>query len=110
MKTIALLLTAFLLQSPSTRSPAPIKQNDVAVAIAQQALRDTRALHPGMKRKDVEKKFIQASFTTNVETVYTYAQCQEIHIVVRFNQPNDFSPEDTIISVSRPYLDDVTAD
>ena len=89
-----------------------------ATATVENALADARALHPGMTRKDVEKSFDNASFSGPSPTTYTYRKCPPIHIEVRYklkqeahgNTPASISPDDTIISVSRPYLDDVSLD
>lgn len=88
----------------------------VASMVLDSALRDARALHPGMRRAEVEKAFENASFVGPSPTQYTWRKLPTIHIEVEYRCKKDaegrmlFSPDDVIVSVSRPYLDDVSRD
>jgi hypothetical protein len=90
------------------------RKEDTACAFVGKALDDAGQLKPGMKRRDVEKKFELSSLTFRQKTVYVYRRCWVVHIDVAFKVPpgagGDFSPEDEILTVSKPYLDYPTTD
>ena len=101
---VAVVATGLLAQSifvPRTEDPA--------CAFVGKALDNVRQLKPGMKRRDVEKKFEPGSFVSRQNTVYVYRSCWMIHIDVVFNVPPgdgaNLLPDDEIQSVSKPYLD-----
>lgn len=80
-------------------------------ALIRQALDDSLHIKAGMTRADVGKNFqrdggLQARFTTR----YLYSKCGLIKIEVEFkavakSETEFFSPNDIVVSVSKPYLE-----
>ena len=82
--------------------------------LVNNALQEHHKLKAGMKRRDVDKSFTLASFVVRDTTTYTFRRCDTIHIRVTFSfdpkVKNDFSPDDVIVSVTAPFLQEATAD
>jgi hypothetical protein len=79
---IALLTLSYL-------PPLTAQQSPEAEAVMNSALRDARALHPGMTRADVEKTFENASFVVPSPTKYTWRKLPIIHIEVSYRVKKD---------------------
>jgi hypothetical protein len=73
-------------------------------------------LQPGMTRKDVLRVMTtEGGLSTRTQRTYVYPGCGYIKIVVRFTpvgaaDESDESLDDTIVSVSQPYLAGITVD
>lgn len=77
------------------------------------ALYDALYLKPGMTRADIERNFITDGGAMRMtDGRYLYRRCHYIKIDVTFTlvRPKTISPEDTIVSVSKPYLEQPIAD
>jgi hypothetical protein len=105
-----------LLSTVAAQQQSP--EEHAAYAITESALVDALALRPGMKRADVEKAFVAATdgFRVQPPMVYAYRKCYTIHIDIEFSGKNggkqlpDGSPDDIIVEVSRPYLEQFALD
>lgn len=113
MKAIALLLsTAGILLAMAA---APVFQNaatnDAACATVRQALADSQRVGPGVKRKEVEKYFNHDGGLQFPDSGrYTHPRCTYLKLEVAFeaapsrgSEPT--SPDDTVRSVSKLYVD-----
>jgi hypothetical protein len=84
--------------------------------IVRQALEETRRIKGGMTRREVEKYFTQdGGLQTREETRYLYRRCDYIKVDIEFKPSASvdrvvYSPDDIVIQVSRPYLDNPNAD
>lgn len=74
-------------------------------------MRQIQAIHPGMKRKDLDEFFTtEGGLSWRTQEVYVSIECPYIKVTVHFNPtdeiPKDgrYDPEDVIKSVSEPYL------
>ena len=73
-------------------------------------MQQTGQIRVGMKRRDVEKDFdVDGGMQFRSETRYMYPKCHDIRIDVDFQpaprtDPLEFSPDDIVTKVSRPYL------
>jgi hypothetical protein len=80
-------------------------------SVVQQAMQSLERLHNGSTRKEVERDFqpdggVQAGDWTR----YVFRKCSLIKVEVRFvgDSPDshaEFLQTDTVVSISRPYLD-----
>jgi hypothetical protein len=76
----------------------------------KQALDDSLQIQVGMTRREVEKQFKEdGGVTTREQTRYIYKKCMYIQIEIRFKlaaplNSLNFSPDDTVTTVSKPYL------
>lgn len=66
-------------------------------------------IKPGMTRKDLSRVFTtEGGLSTRSERRYVYKHCQNIKVDVQFSpvdQDANESPEDTIVTLSKPYLE-----
>jgi hypothetical protein len=74
-------------------------------------LRQITKFEPGMRREDLLKVFAtEGGISNRFQRTYVYAECPFIKINVRFKAANDEGnglkedPDDTIESISNPYL------
>jgi hypothetical protein len=74
-------------------------------------LRRITEIEPGMKRKDLLRVFItEGGLSTRFQRSYVYSECPYIKVSVRFKAANNEGdslkedPDDTIESISQPYL------
>jgi hypothetical protein len=91
-----------------SRTPAP-----ESCALIRQALDDSLHIKAGMTRDEVEKNFtpdggLQPSKLPST-TRYLYVKCSFIKIDVKFkaaaaNETGSLSPDDIVVSASKPYL------
>ena len=92
----------------------PLAAQEPGCEVVDNALREHHKLKAGLKRRDVEKSFEPASLGFRGTTTYTFRRCHTVHIQVTFsldeNVKADFSPDDVIVSVTPPYLQEPTAD
>jgi hypothetical protein len=98
---------------------APCQSNSVTnseCAIVQRALEAYRAIKPGITRKEVEKNFkYDGGLNFRDHGRYTYGGCDYIKLEVTFepapDRSNSFSsPDDTVITVSKLFIDYPTKD
>lgn len=105
-------------QQTIRQTPAPHAQD--SCALIRQALDDTSHIKAGMTRAEVEKNFqpdggLQSFSESSSTTRYVYLKCKFIKIEVKFkaavvNEAGFSSPNDTVIIVSKPYLEYPFAD
>ena len=109
---IGMICVFFVWLHPTIRCTAAPAQD--SCAIIRQAIDDTLQIKPGMTRADVEKKYqldgglqpLNLPSTTR----YLYLKCSLIKIDVEFKAGADskrgsLSPNDIVVSVSKPYLE-----
>jgi hypothetical protein len=76
----------------------------------RQALDDSLQIHIGTTRREVEKRFKEdGGATTREQTRYIFKKCAYIQIEIYFKlaaprNSLNFSPNDIVIKVSKPYL------
>ncbi len=75
-----------------------------------QVMRKIQTIKPGMTRGDLRKIFVEeGGLSARTQRKYVYKTCPYIKVDIEFSpSDNDRStekPEDTIVSVSRPYLE-----
>jgi hypothetical protein len=75
-------------------------------------MRSILAIKPGATRKDLLKVFTEeGGISSRTHRKYVYKQCPYIKVDVEFapvgGQENGFAemPEDTVVTISRPYLE-----
>jgi hypothetical protein len=80
-------------------------------------LRDIDKIRPGMKRKDLLTVFTtEGGLSTRTQRTYVYKDCLYIKVTVHFKAPEgeryalDEHPDDTIESLSQPFLAGMTVD
>ena len=108
---IRVFVTLLLVVTPLTQSA---KQNRISTTsscgVVEQALSAAKQIAAGKHRSDVERLFerdggMQFPSTTR----YSYSQCRLLHIDVEFDTKKNaerlFSPDDTVVSVSRLYVE-----
>ncbi|HMD39165.1 MAG TPA: hypothetical protein VKH15_07780 [Candidatus Acidoferrum sp.] len=112
MKTLlALVLLAFTV----AMLPAPSKvgrqrQNDLCPEI-KEVLDDFGKIRNGMTRRDLDKLFTEdGGISVRPQTRYLSRRCNYIKAEVHFKlvqaiDSTEFSPNDIIIEVSKPYLE-----
>ncbi|MGE5111403.1 MAG: hypothetical protein ACM3JB_11135 [Acidobacteriaceae bacterium] len=102
----SLLLAGFVFGQQERESPCCATVKDALVAAS--------SIKPGMKRADLSKNFTEdGGLQFREEGRYLYRQCQYIQITVKFRSvapSGNFSPQDTIIEVSKPYIQYPTMD
>ena len=74
--------------------------------VVEQALHDLQSVKVGMRRAAIEKYFVRAGgMTFRSRTDYVYRKCEYLKIQVDFHPDlaveRDFSPADTIVSISQ---------
>lgn len=81
-------------------------------SIVAKALEATAKIKAGEARSDVERTFRQdGGLFSRSDTVYTYGECPYIKIRVTFAFDPSYkgfvngSPRDTVVSISKPYLE-----
>lgn len=79
-------------------------------AVVQRAMSATTQIKPGMKRKDVEKAFIEdGGLSFKGEGRYVFKECHLIKIKVKFSEvagaTGKESPDDTVTDISSPYIE-----
>jgi hypothetical protein len=79
------------------------------------ALKEYRRLKVGITRKEVEKYFEREGGPQFPSAAhYIYPKCRYLHVDVKFGvsgkEEKPFSPEDTVLEVSRLYVDYPTMD
>ncbi len=88
-------------------------------AWVQKCLKDFSQLKPGMKRSEIEKMFPQdGGLSTAGEVRFVHPECPCVKVAVEFSFQRDEkdqgrvvrSPEDPVITVSKPYLEYAIAD
>ncbi len=114
MRTVSitlLLLTGYLISFGFVNfDNKQVGENDCK--FVEKSMEDIRTIKVGMKRKDLKNLFHQDGGIYGVsEPRFVYEKCEFIKIDVKFepvdkNQkfPAD-NPEDTIIKISKPYLE-----
>jgi hypothetical protein len=75
----------------------------------QHALKDLGQLKVGMSRRDAEKTLkLSGGLSSRTDTFYVYRGCAYVQVELDFEpDPNidrEFSPNDQISKISRPYL------
>jgi hypothetical protein len=85
-------------------------------AFVQDALRDSQKIEVGATRREIEQQWTaDGGMQFREETRYLYRSCEYIRVDIKFklNNPPDgfeFSPDDIVAEVSKPYLAYPTAD
>ena len=76
------------------------------------SLREMQAVKVGMTRADLLKVFTEeGGLSTRSQQTYVYRECPYFKVDVRFepvggvHAPDFVSPDDKIVTISRPYLD-----
>jgi hypothetical protein len=115
MKTtvLALMIFVFLAWRPTNRQTLASAQS--SCALVKEALNDSSHIKAGMTRAEVEKSFradggLQFFSKSGSTTRYVYRKCELIKIDVKFeaavvSQTGSWSPNDIVVSVSKPYLE-----
>lgn len=86
-------------------------QDDSCCSLVARALSSAAAIKPGMKRRDVDKSFVQevGGISFRIEGRYVFKECPYIKIKIRFSEAHETtdneSPEDIVTGVSTPYLE-----
>lgn len=110
MKTVLLvLLIVGVASAESEQHALAVPSTDTrSCGIVTQAMSDYFSLKPGSLRKEVEGTFeLDGGAQFALTSRYVYKKCPYIHIDIEFKQPNTSgrsSPDDTIVSVSKLYL------
>ncbi len=89
------------------------EKESLGCGLVRGALFDVSHLKPGMTRADIERNFITDGGAMRMtDGRYLYRRCHYIKIDATFTlaHPQTISPEDTIVSVSKPYLEQPIAD
>ena len=80
----------------------------------EHVLHSISAIRPGMARKSLSRMLIEdGGLQVRQQTRYLYKPCPYIKVEIDFapaDEGSTFSPDDKIISISRPYLEYPTAD
>ena len=75
----------------------------------QRVMNSILTIKPGMTRKDLSRVFTtEGGLSTRSERRYVYKHCQNIKVDVQFSpvdQDANESPEDKIVTISKPYLE-----
>jgi hypothetical protein len=111
---LALIICSFLAWSQPTIQQAPASAQP-SCAIVKEALDDPSHIKPGMTRADVKKSFtpdggFQFFSKSGSTTRYLYLKCSFIKIDVKFqnaaaSKRGSSSPNDVVVSISKPYLE-----
>ena len=89
------------------------EKESAGCGLVRGALFDVSHLKPGMTRADIERNFITDGGAMRMtDGRYLYRRCHYIKVDVTFTlaRPQTISQEDTIVSVSKPYLEQPIAD
>jgi len=102
---LIVVLIAFVVQTPSQTK----NNNCSTCSIALSALQDIGKLKQGMSRKDVEANFeLDGGWQPRGQSRYIYKNCKYIKINIDFlldsTVKKNFSPKDTIQTVSEPFI------
>jgi hypothetical protein len=102
----AILLLASPLTHGAKQNPTPAMSS---CGVVEQALSATKQISVGKHRRDVERLFERdGGMLSPSATRYTYSQCRFLHIDVEFEAAKNehpFSADDTVINVSRLYVE-----
>lgn len=75
----------------------------------QQVVHSFQTIKPGMKRREILRVFTEdGGLSTRSQQRYVYKTCRYIKVDVEFSpidRGTHESPDDTIVKVSRPYLE-----
>lgn len=116
MKFLRILVTLVLLMPFSVAGEQGADgQECSSCAVVAQALNDSRQIKIGMPRRAVEQYFQRnggAQFPDS--TRYVYMKCNYLHLDVQFELKRTsgqlFSADDSVVSVSKLYIDYSTKD
>jgi|SRR5450432_2150324 hypothetical protein len=116
MKLTTLAVYTILLWHPGLAPCQSTKATNSECAMVQRALEAYRAIKPGITRKDVEKDFkYDGGLNFRDHGRYTYRGCNYIKLEVTFEPAPDpgnifGSPDDTVITASKLFIDYPTMD
>jgi hypothetical protein len=116
MKARIILFVMILISAVLLAAGARDKQTQGSTcALIEQALTDYQRIKIGSTRGEVERYFIReeaAQFPST--TRYVYPKCSYLHLDVDFEAKAPpghlFSPDDTVIKISKLYVDFLTKD
>jgi hypothetical protein len=124
--SLTLLLLGLVFLNLHAQEPTPESQDHLQVDSEHQkwiehVMRSISSVKAGMTRKDLAKIFQpDGGLSTRSQTRYLYRRCPYIKVDVEFSpagEPGDASqeehyesPDDRIVKISRPYLDNPVAD
>jgi hypothetical protein len=103
---LALVLTCVLAAWLGAAGSQDTSAECSSCVVAEQALHDLQSVKAGMRRAAVEKYFVRAGgMTFRSRTDYVYRKCEYLKIQFDFRPDpaveRDFSPADTIVSISQ---------
>jgi len=111
MRTGTIVLASFLGFALLGREP--IEQNrQLPCAVVEEALEASLQIKAGMTRREVEKDFkLDGGVQFPHSARYLYSKCPFIKLHVDYKPTRGAdSPNDTVIKVSKPYLDSPASD
>jgi hypothetical protein len=114
-KLMLIAATAAALAYALTLSASPARDDGVAaerVKWVEKSLKEMQTVKVGMTRGDLLKVFTEeGGLSTRSQQTYVYRECPYFKVDVRFEPvggvraPDFVSPDDKIVTISRPYLD-----
>jgi hypothetical protein len=116
----AFCLAAVLLGSEQDQNPrrATSLNAPESCGIIREAIEEFGKIRPGMTRREIEKHFNRdGGIQVRNATRYSYSKCKEatIKVEIKFKlagpvDQTPFSKDDTVVEVSKPYLEYFTQD
>jgi hypothetical protein len=108
-------ISAFAQSEPTSPTHYDVPEGQDCSQAVTNVLSILDSVHPGNTRARVEQTFTEdGGIQTRSQTRYTFKQCHYIKINVEFsytdNHPADFSPDDKIVKISKPYIELPVAD
>jgi hypothetical protein len=116
MKRTILLVLTTLLWHPESALPQSGRVTGSECVVVEQALAAYQAVRPGIKRKEVERSFkYDGGLQFPDHGRYTYRGCEYIKLEIDFKPAPDrgnaaSSPDDTVATASRLFIDYPTRD
>jgi hypothetical protein len=107
LKTLAITFAVILMCHVC--GPSLLAEDAACCSVVHHALSAVDQIKPGMKRKEVEKFFVEdGGISFRDEGTYVFRSCQYIKVKIKFSRAviatsNNFS-DDTVTEVSAPYI------
>ena len=108
---LVFLSLAVIVSSRYAHGMADSCSNEDHTRWTARVLQNVGTIHPGMTRKELMKEFTtEGGLSSRSRRTYVYRDCPYIKVDVEFrpapgsSRSQDEHPDDTITSISRPYL------
>jgi len=112
MKWLAVVISMLYVPVISLAQSTAAQPDPALSQLVDAVLRDVTILHPGMRRSALNTLFLQDGGLQSIgEGRYDYRRCLSIKISVKFKlASNEERPDDVIVEISRPYLENPFSD